>query len=424
MMRPPNQIRDPFGLTVLLAATFAALAFIRLRVPSAPYFDEVHYLPAARALLDQSAWLNREHPLLGKELMALSIGVVGDTPLGWRILSLAAGTLTLFALCRTVWFTTCSRFASMAAGVLLSTGFALFIQSRIAMLDVFMACFTAVALWQVAGAMREPEAGRKRLAIAGVALGLAMASKWNAVPLAVIPGLGFLLLRAMAGRRRLVTSRRGMPVPGITLAEAAVWLGLVPLAVYWLTFLPVYFVADQPLPIGGFLALHQQIEALQASVTKSHPYQSCWYDWMLNIRAIWYLYEPVDGAQRGIMLIGNPLTMLLGLPAMAWCAWAGITARRWDALAIFVFFAASMVFWMVADKPVQFYYHYLLPGCFLLGGLALALDEFWKRGIRWLPLAVLAGSIALFIWFYPIMSAAPLSGVSAFEKWMWLPSWR
>ena len=63
--------------------------------------------------------------------------------------------------------------------------------------------------------------------------------------------------------------------------------------------------------------------ALQASVTKHHPYQSVWYQWIVNWRAIWYLYEFVDGAQRGIVLIGNPFTMLAGLVALGWCGWAG-----------------------------------------------------------------------------------------------------
>ena len=35
------------------------------------------------------------------------------------------------------------------------------------------------------------------------------------------------------------------------------------------------------------------------------------------------------------------------------------------------------------------------------------------------------GSAALFAWFYPIISAAPLSGGKmSYEQWMWLRSWR
>jgi dolichyl-phosphate-mannose--protein O-mannosyl transferase len=73
---------------------------------------------------------------------------------------------------------------------------------------------------------------------------------------------------------------------------------------------------------------------------------------------------------------------------------------------------------------VQFYYHYLLPSCFMLSALALALAEMWNRGRRIIPLLVLAGSIAVFVWFWPIISAAPLAGPQSFNHWMLLDSWR
>jgi dolichyl-phosphate-mannose--protein O-mannosyl transferase len=163
---------------------------------------------------------------------------------------------------------------------------------------------------------------------------------------------------------------------------------------------------------------------LQEQVVAPHTYQSAWQEWILNRRAIWYLYEPVDGAQRGVMLIGNPLTMLLGLPALAWCAWTGIARRRTDALAVAMLYAVSLGMWIVAPKPVQFYYHYLLPSVFLIAALALALDALWRRGWRWLPLGVVAGSLGLFAFFWPILTAAPLDAPDAFVRWTWLDSWR
>lgn len=420
-IRDPS--RDPWVWCAALALAFLALCLVRLGVPSKPYFDEIHYLPAARELAALGEWRNREHPLLGKELIALGIALFGDNPWGWRLPSALAGAGALFAAMRALWFASCSRFAALAYGLLLASGFTLFVQSRIAMLDVFMLAFLAAALWQCAAAVREPEHGRLRLAVSGIALGLAMAAKWNAAALAMLPGLAFLAVRWRAGRRRLVLSRRGAPVPGMTLAEAFVWLGVVPLAVYWMTFAPAYFFAVEPLRPGGFIALQQEMRALQANVLAPHPYQSRWPQWLLNSRAIWYLYEPADGAQRGVLLIGNPLTMLAGLPALAWCARAGLAGRR-DALAIALLYAVSLGFWIVADKPVQFYYHYLLPGTVLLAALALALDQWWRRGHRVLALGMLAASCALFAWFHPILSAAPLSGQQAFVEWMWLDSWR
>jgi dolichyl-phosphate-mannose--protein O-mannosyl transferase len=111
---------------------------------------------------------------------------------------------------------------------------------------------------------------------------------------------------------------------------------------------------------------------------------------------------------------------------MVWCAWAGAVRRRWDALAVFVLYAVSFGMWIVAPKPVQFYYHYFLPSCFLMAGLALALDALWTRGGRWRwgPLAVLAVTCGLFAYFWPIYTAAPLDEGTDFLRYTWLESWR
>jgi dolichyl-phosphate-mannose--protein O-mannosyl transferase len=420
----PDHRRDPLGWNVAAALAFLALVAFRLTIPSKPFFDEVHYVPAARVMMALSHTVNQEHPLLGKELIALGMRLFGDDPLGWRIMPALFGTLGLFAGMRALWFASLSRFASLAGGLLIASDFMWFVMSRIAMLDIFMASLTLVALWQLAGALRENETGRRRLAAAGVALGLAMAAKWNAVPLAVLPGIAFAAVRLRAAGWRAFATSRDAPIRGIALWEAALWLGFVPLLAYALTFIPAMFYAHDPLSPGGLVAYHRQMIALQEEVVKPHPYQSVWYQWVFDWRVIWFLYEPVDGAQRGILLLGNPLTMLLGLPALVWAGVHGLSEKRPDALALFVLYAVALGTWIVAAKPVQFYYHYLLPGTFLMGALALALDDMWRRGRRRLPLLVLAASVALFAGFYPILSAAPLAGPQSFAHWMWLDSWR
>jgi dolichyl-phosphate-mannose--protein O-mannosyl transferase len=102
----------------------------------------------------------------------------------------------------------------------------------------------------------------------------------------------------------------------------------------------------------------------------------------------------------------------------------GIVRRNWPALAIALLYAASLGLWVVASKPVQFYYHYFLPSCFLVAALALALDAAWQAGWRKLALGVIAASCALFAFFYPILSAAALSDPQDFLAWAWLESWR
>ena len=430
---PPVHPHDPLGWCIAITAAFALLAGWRITAPSIPYFDEVHYLPAAREMLSLfqggfGDYLNREHPMLGKTLIAGGMMLLGDNPLGWRIMPLVFGTLALFASMRALWHASGDRFASLAFGILLATGFHLFIQSRIAMLDVFMASFLAVAAWQFSAACAQPEKGHWRLALTGIALGCAMGAKWNAVPLAVLPGIAFFAARVSAGRRRLFLSRRGAPVPGVTLVEAFVWLGIVPLLVYALTFLPGYWLGEalRPSPLAelGLIGLHGEILTLQKQVLAPHTYQSTWPQWALNTRGIWYLYEVVDEAQRGVLLIGNPLTMLLGLPALVWCLASGVRRGNWAKLGCVIGYGAALGLWLIAPKPVQFYYHYFVPQFFLLGALALSLSDLRRAGWGWWAWGTLAASAGLFALFYKVLAAAPLEGAASFAKWTWLAGWR
>ena len=423
MHEVPAHPRDPIGLSIAITGTFALLCCIRLALPSQPYFDENYYVPAAREWIDWGTLLNQEHPPLGKQLIALSIFLFGDGPAGWRMFSLLAGSTALFASMRAMWFASQHRFASISFGILLATNFLLFIHARIAMLDIFMAAFLTIAAWQFAAALKEPETARLRLALTGIAFGAAIASKWNAVPLVVLPGIAFFVARLFAGRRRLLVSQRGLPIPGISLLEAALWLGVVPLAVYALTYAPATILSESPFTDGGLIALHASMLDLQTQPLQQHHYQSTWPDWILNLRAVWYLYADADGALRGIMLIGNPLTMLLGLPALLWCLVSGMAQRDWPRLAMVIGYVTGLGLWIFAEKSVQYYYHYLVPSFFLLGALALALDALWRGGHRWLPAGTVLASCALFAWFHPIMSAAPLAGPEALNNWVWLNGW-
>jgi dolichyl-phosphate-mannose-protein mannosyltransferase len=427
-MTPPSASqRDPLGWTVAIALAFLALCWHRLGIPSKIYFDEVHYVPAARKLLELTR-ANPEHPLLSKEAIAAAIALFGDRPLVWRIPSALFGTLGLFAFGRALWWASQRRFAALAGTFLLATNFLWFIQSRIAMLDMVMAGLAMAALWQFAAATRLPlKQARWRLAATGVCLGLALGAKWSVAPIALLPGLAFLAMRVKAHGWRCFQRRDNGPVPGISLMEAAFWLGSLPLAIYWLTYLPAFFYTKDALSPLAPIAWHRYMLQLQDSVTRLHPYRSVWYEWIVDWRAVWYLYEPVDGTQRGIVLIGNPFSLLAGLPAVLWSLWAGSWRKRHDALVCALLYVATVGMWAVSGKPIQFFYHYLLPSAFLMACLALALDAIWQRGgrWRWLPIGALAVATGMFAYFYPIISAAELhGGKQSYVKWMWLKSWR
>ncbi|WP_324696010.1 phospholipid carrier-dependent glycosyltransferase [Novosphingobium aerophilum] len=419
--------RDPIGWSLIVTGLFLALALFRISEPGRYYFDEIHYVPAALKLLDMVP-ANREHPMFAKEVIAGFIALIGDRPFAWRIGPVLFGTLGLLAFSRFIWLISGRRRAAITATVLLATNFTWFVQSRIAMLDMVEASLCMVGLWQFAAALRSGSAGaaRARLAMTGIALGLSLGAKWSSAPALAIPGLWFLALRIRENGWKIVGSRKAGPIPGISLIEAGFWLGLLPLAVYWATYLPAMFYSVRPVSPWGFIEQHRHMIALQDSVKKLHPYRSQWYQWMVDWRPIWYQFESIDGRQHGIVMLGNPFSMIAGLFALIWSIWAATFRRRSELTVLIALYAGTLGMWIVNGKPIQFYYHYLLPGAFLMAILAFALDALWDRRDKWRRAGTIAmwGSVGMFVLFYPIISGAPLPTKEFYNFWMWLPNWR
>ncbi|CDO35370.1 MULTISPECIES: phospholipid carrier-dependent glycosyltransferase [Novosphingobium] len=422
----PRKDRDPLGWCLFIALGFLALLLWRIHLPGRYYFDEIHYVPASLKLLDLIP-ANREHPMFAKEVIATSIHFLGDRPIGWRLPSALFGALGLFGFGRLMWHASHRRAATLAAMMLLATNFMWFVQSRIAMLDMIEAGLCMVGLWQFAAALRSGSkaAGRFRLLLSGLALGLSIAAKWTSAPAVMLPGLCFLVLWIRENGLTFAGRPKGGPVKGISLIEAAFWLGLFPLAVYWATYAPAMFYTDRPVSPFGFLKQHEYMLRLQESVKKPHPYRSVWYQWVGDLRVIWYLFETVKDTQRGIVMLGNPFSMMVGLLALLWGIGAAIYQKRHDVLVFVLLYAATLGVWIYNAKPVQFYYHYLLPGAFLMGVLALALDAMWASKGRWqrIGTGTIVLALGFFVLFFPILSGLPLPK-DVYNFWMWLPGWR
>ncbi len=425
--------------TRLSAQGWAALAgvvaigffLINIQHPYALFFDEVYYVPAARHLIDLSAPINEEHPPFAKCLIALGITIFGDNHWGWRLPSALFGGITLFGALMFTWELYRSARIAVLTGLFLIAGHLLFIQSRIAMLDIFMAAFLMLALWQLAAAVRAEHGAWKRLAWAGAMLGLSIACKWTAAPYGLVTSLGFLLWRAgLLGKRAwnpgtLLLDRTTGPVRGVSLVEAGLLLGLLPAIVYLATFLPMAFFAEKSVPVTHFLMYQWEIAKHQAGVMAPHPYSSAWWQWIIDERPIWYLYEQAEGAIRGVLLLGNPIIMWAGLPALILSVVMGVKLKNWALFVPTGLWLVGVEIWIVLPKKVTFYHHYFVPSFFLIIALAATIEYLWLRDRKYVAPAILVlAALAVFVDFYPILAALPLSGAQAFNHWMWLPSWR
>lgn len=402
--------RTPLPVAILLGAVAQALFLVRLAVPHRMVFDEIYYVPAARAMLERHYLLNREHPPLAKELIALGIRLIGDTPLGWRFMSTLAGTATVLAVFAIVQLMTGRLRASLFAGALTILNFTVLVQARIAMLDTFMVAFLLTGIATIAWAMRAGGWGKW---IAGaMLLGAATACKWAAAPYVAFAALAFLMFR------------RGHPGrwPGLAPVPAVALLGLVSVGTYFLSFAPVLHFQVDPLTWRGLPAHQYYMYQQQVQVLPHHTYQSDWWTWPLLIRPIWYLYEQTDGAQRGILMIGNPLLMWGGLIAVVACLWGGIRSGNPRLLAAFGLWAASVAIFAIIPKSLGFYYYYYPSSIFIVIAIAAAFDHWRARLGKWDERLVIAAFVFA-LYYFPVLSAQALGSPRAFQYWTFLPSW-
>ena len=403
----------PWPAALAIGTLAQALFCWRLTTPGKLMFDEVHYVPAARVLRSLARPANIEHPLLGKTIIAIGITLFGDDPLGWRAFSTIAATAVVMGVFACAQLAFLSVRTSAIGALLCLLNFTVFIQARIAMLDGIMAAFIVLAVAAILWSARsEGRAVAWRWLLGAVLLGLACGTKWTAVPYVGYAALAFVVLKR----------RWPEAWPGLGWLRASVLLGLGVTATYLLTFAPAFFYAQDALTLGTLLPFQAVMYGQQTQVLPPHTYQSSWWTWALDMRPIWYLYEPVDGVQRGVLMVGNPAVLWGGLVAVAGCLWGWLKHRDAKLGAVATLWIGSYLVWAIIPKSLGFFYYYYLPSIWMPLVIAAAFHRFGRERPGWDEMFLLLSAI-LFAWFYPILSASALSGPQAFQRWMWLGSW-
>ncbi|MBY0520778.1 MAG: phospholipid carrier-dependent glycosyltransferase [Sphingomonas sp.] len=425
---PPRPWLAAFGIGIVAEILFLA----NLARPSIMVFDEVHYVSAARVLLGLVRPENTEHPLVGKLIIAAGLALFGDNGFGWRFFSTIAASVVVMGVFAIGWLLLGRIRPALFAALFTLLNFTVYVQARIGMLDGFMAAFVVAAIAVLLAAMHAP-AGRvvPRLVLGAVLLGLAAGTKWAAIPFIVYAALAIGMLRwrdALRLGKPASFALGGASQPhfdGVATLPAIALIGGIAIAVYLLTFTPAFFYQHDALKVRDLIPLQGRMYYQQTLPLPVHTYQSAWWTWPLDIRPIWYLYESVDGAVRGILLIGNPVVLWGGLIALLACVIAGLRDRRPALLAIAGLWLASYAMWIVIPKKLGFFYYYYLPSIFIALALAAALDHFGNRyrRLRDADAYVALLAFGMFAYFLPILSAAALPNDQAFLRWMWLPTW-
>jgi dolichyl-phosphate-mannose-protein mannosyltransferase len=408
----------PILTATIIGAAAQFLFTLNVTRPSIPVFDEVHYLPAARALLGLTRPTNIEHPLLGKLLIACGMKLFGDNQLGWRIPSTIAATAVVLGVFWILWMLFHRTRTAVLGALFVMLNITVFIQARIGMLDGFMAAFLVLAkVALLRAAYSPPDRVWRRWLLGSVLLGLAVAVKWAAAAYVAFAAIAFLAVRWRDAKRDAAPHW-----PGMATLPAILALGTVSIVTYFLTFAPAFFYAQEPMTLAGLIPFQATMYGQQTQILPPHPYQSAWWTWPFMVRPIWYLYEVADGAQRGILLLGNPAILWGGLIGVGYCLYQGWRSRSLRLVGLASLWIGSVVVWAIIPKSLGFFYYYYPSTIWLCLVLAAAFDHLRARGKYWDELFL--GAVAvLFVYFYPIISAAALPHAGAFRYWMWFPTW-
>jgi dolichyl-phosphate-mannose--protein O-mannosyl transferase len=306
--------------------------------------------------------------------------------------------------------------------ILLATESLNFVQSRIAMLDIFLALFVLLGFVLLVVDRRRqetrPPGGIRPIRLAaGVAFGAAIAVKWSgllALVGAIVLSVAWMVSRFRARARSddrpdLATLRRAW-----TAESAGLLLGLVlvPAVVYMLPWLP--WIAERHWDLGEWyrhhldmLGYHWNLETVKRNGEPIHPYLSPAWSWFLLRRPVAYYWDG-EPCCAEILGIGSPALFWGGLIVVPYLAFAWWRRRDWRVGAILVPILAQYLPWLLVSRPLFLFYMTPVTPFLALGAAATLRD----LGRRWLPdrrpalaiaAAVVAASIVVFAFFWPVL---------------------
>jgi dolichyl-phosphate-mannose-protein mannosyltransferase len=415
-----------FSVGIFLASE--ALLLIGITSPSERMFTERVYIPSAIAFTEFRNPKNREHPPLAKELIAASVALFGDTPLGWRFASTVFGSLTLVG----VFFLALLLFQNLSAAffTVLITAFnqLLYVQSRIALLDVFLTAFLIWALifWVAAGRnIFSLKYRRIFLYLSGLSFGFATCCKWNAV-ISLFIFLGVTLVSLA-----IKNKKNFLDFSEFSWAEIFLSFVIGPAVGYLIPFGYYFLIPELHYSLAELIRIHGEMFHMQWHYSFKPVYSSSWWQWILMTRIMIFNTETSGVSENTVAMIGNPLIMWGGIIALFHCCTQSCIQifKKRSLTAEFIIIVAYISFLMpwplISRTSVAYYYYY--PAGLMLSftitsfGLSL-LPRFSTTLKKYAAIGFLLLTIGFFLYFLPLLSNRPMS-IEQKANRIWFNSW-
>jgi dolichyl-phosphate-mannose-protein mannosyltransferase len=391
-----------------------------LGFPNRLTFDEGHFVENARNYLQGVADWN-DHPPLGKLLMAAAMQAFGDNSLGWRIVPLALGIVSIaLAYSIAAKLFRDERAGWIAAALLAVDGFFI-AYSRTALLDGMLTCLVLATAATVVH-------GRKArdMALASVLIGLACSIKFSAL--------------TMVGPVAWVSLGLGR-----TPRWSVLCLGLAPL-VYYASFAVGLSLTGQRWGVGAVVEATKALVVHHLALNEmKHPLTSHWYSWLVPTRPITLRFDILaDGRVRSMTTLGNPLlwwasTVAIGSsvlrllgPVKGWVS-SCVGQRRlvelrahWGSelrpvATLLLFWSLLIAPWVISNRD-SYIYHYLPAFGFAIILVAGGITRLSRQRLR-LGLAALLFIGAVSAFYAPVWGQLPISRAGVGQR-LFVSHWR
>ena len=433
----PNGQRESVALGNARTGAFSSSATALVLVPRTQFLYalaegrvvvvEVHgaspfaAIPVPGSLL---AFDNDEDKLLVAGAGGVDLIETGRHAFAWRLPGVVLGAILAFFLVLLARRLFASPVAAWLVGAAVLLCGSMFAQARIGMNDIYVATFIVAAWYFIVAAHAPRRSVALDIVIAGVLLGLGLASKWAAAY--TLGGVFVLSVGVTAFAYERGRPGTGGPLDllagrGRNAALLFASFAVIPLVVYLASY--VKWFGGATAPYGWNLwELTQQMYWYHSSLTAPHCAGSPWWSWPLDLKPVYWYFGASTGGNNGYIYdAGNIVLFWAALPAAALTVALAIRARSWPLGVLSLAMLAQYLAWIPISR-VLFFYHFFTVLPFYLLCLAAMLAVLWERRKN-AALVFLGVAAAAFVIFYPYVSGLPVPGELG-SLYAILPTWQ
>lgn len=369
------------------------------------YFDEIYHGRTAYEQLKGYTIYETTHPPLGKILISIGISLFGMTPFGWRIVGALCGVAMLPIIYLLVNTLCQNRMAGCLAATLLALDFMHLTQTRIATVDTYVVLFVLLTFLFMARWHNTPWGDKKgwlNLALSGVFMGCAVASKWNgAYPMVALAVLFFISLGFKYKGCEKTKAYKALVVK--TLLLCCVFFVAVPLVIYSASYIPVIHADSFADYLHQLVQYQIHMYDYHSNLVADHFFSSMWYSWPFNLKPIWYSITEKGALASSISAFGNPAIWVLTPFAALYCLIAGIKNKSISHLFASLGWLSAYLPWVMVTR-LCFIYHYFPCAVFGIIAIALAAKDICstRSAFKKAVFAYLFVCLVMFIVFLPV----------------------